>query len=118
MKAKAVFKIIFLVFSFLLPGAVSASAGWSGNATITSFYTLSETQAIVKLSNFSNPHGCLVNFGGDIVLNPTTQKAWFSMLWSAFLAGKTVNVYVSPNCTTIWSGTSYAHIGHVRVFAD
>lgn len=111
--------ILYLTIIFLSSISKSyASAGWSGNAKITSFYLLNEGRAIVKLSNFSNTPNCLVNYGGDVTLNPTTNKIWFSVLWSSFLANKKVNIYVTGTCTDIWSGTSYAEIGHVRVYQD
>ena len=92
-----------------------AAAGWSGKATITSIYAMNENAAIVKLSNFSNPHGCKVNPSGDIFLNPSAQKTWFNLLLSAYMAGKSVDIYVTANCIPYWAGTDFAEIGHVRV---
>ncbi len=111
---KKIFDI--LVILVLLSFANSSlSAGWSGNATVTGIYVLNENRVLIKLSSFSNPDNCQTNEQGDVVLNPTTQKAWFTVLLSAYMAKKTVDIYVTSNCTPIWGNTSYADIGHVRL---
>jgi len=92
-----------------------AAPGWSGDVRVTGIYTLDEGRAIVKLSSFPNPNGCLTNADGDLFLNPTAQKTWFTMLLTAYTAKQTVNIYVFPSCTSVWAGTSYADIGHVRL---
>lgn len=107
--------ILAIVVLINLTGKSFAGAGWSGSATITSIYSLNENIALIKLSNFTNPHGCSVDSQGDIVINPTTQKVWFTMLYSAYMANKNVNIYVTPNCTAQWAST-YASAGHVRLF--
>lgn len=97
-----------------LAGNSHAGAGWSGDATVTGIYTLSETMAIVKLSSFTNPDNCLTDEAGDVFINPTTQKTWFAVLLSAYMASKRVNLYVA-GCRPIWANTSYAEVGHVRL---
>ncbi len=109
-------KYLVLVSFFSLVSASSyAEAGWSGKATITSIYAMNENAAIVKLSNFSNPHACKTQDGGDIFINPNTQKTWFTLLLSAYMAGKSVDIWVTANCIPYWAGTDFAEIGHVRV---
>ncbi|KZZ49256.1 hypothetical protein A3759_17525 [Thalassolituus sp. HI0120] len=94
----------------------AGEAGWSGRATISKFYALNENQVIIKLSDFKNPGKCNVTESGDVIVSPNTEKTWFTILLSAFMSGKEVNIYVSNNCTPYWSGTDFAKIGHVVVF--
>ncbi|EGU57980.1 hypothetical protein VINI7043_12471 [Vibrio nigripulchritudo ATCC 27043] len=104
--------LICLVTSF---SAISA-AGWSGTSKINGIYVLNETTALIKLQSFSNPHNCNIDSNGDVILNPVTQKTWFTVFLSAYMAGKPVNVYVVPSCgKTHWVGPSYGNIGHVRM---
>ena len=111
--------IIFIFFTnlFLMPKFALANAGWSGNAKIISMYTLNENMAILKLSTFSNPHSCLTGSQGDVFLNPSANKSWYSLLMAAFMANKTVDIYVKDSCTNIWS-LSFADVYHVRVFQE
>jgi len=108
-------KKIMYLFCFLFVVNPVHAAGWSGDATVTGIYTLHENSAIVKLSTFSYPHNCLTNNDGDVFINPTTQKTWFTVLLSAYMANKTVSIYVTDNCIPIWAETSYAEVGHVRL---
>jgi len=105
----------FAVISLLLFSTVAFCAGWSGKATVEEMYALSETHVIFKLSSFSNPDNCQVNSAGHVILNPTTQKTWLTMLLTAYAAQKTVNIYVRSSCTPIWANTSYADIHHVKL---
>ncbi len=98
-----------------ISGNINAAQGWSGIVTVTGIYTLGETRAIIKLSNFTNPNNCLTNTDGDVFLNPTTNKSWYTVLLSAYMSKSSVNIYVSASCTPIWTGTSYGDIGHVRL---
>jgi len=107
--------IIVAVLSGISISSFAANAGWSGEATIQSFYALNDDAVLIKLSSFNNPGGCSTNSSGDIIVNPNTEKTWFTLLLSAYMAGKTVNIYVVNACTPYWAGTDYAEIGHVRV---
>jgi len=99
--------------------SISVAGGWAateGNSVkVTGIYTLSETRAIVKLSSFAYAHGCKTNSNGDVFLDPSLNKSWYSALLTAYVSGKPVNVYVGDLCVPIWAGTSYASIGHVRL---
>ncbi|WP_435276379.1 hypothetical protein ACMAZF_05115 [Psychrobium sp. nBUS_13] len=74
-----------------------SAAGWSGKSNITGIYVLNESTALIKLQRFSNPHNCNVNSSGDVILNPLTQKTWFTVFLSAYMAGKEVDVYAIPD---------------------
>lgn len=108
-------KIIFLLLCSFISTNACAAAGWSGVTKVESIYTLSEGTALIKLSSFNNPNNCAVNSSGDIRINPTTQKTWFAVLLAAYMGDKPVNIYVTAACTEVWSGTSYASVGHVRL---
>lgn len=109
-------KTMIVMISILMSFHTFATSGWSGKSKITSLYVLDETTALAKLENFSNPSGCKVNRSGDVILNPITQKTWFTVLLSAYMAGKEVDIYVNGSCgKTHWAELSYAEIGHVRL---
>lgn len=112
---KYLIKITMVLFFIVAQNYSYAVAGWSGLATVKGIYTLDENRALIKLSNFTNPHGCKINESGDVIVNPTTQKTWFSVLLTAYMGKKTVNIYVNSACTEVWAETSYATIGHVRL---
>lgn len=107
-------RLLIIIFAFSSSNTI-AGAGWSGEATIKGIYVLNEETALIKLSNSTNPHNCDTNGSGDAYVNPTTQKTWFTSLLSAYMAGKTVDLYYTPSCKGQWSGTSYSEIGHVRL---
>ena len=109
--------IVCLVSIFVLSYSANSysEAGWSGEATVVGIYSVDENRSLIKLSNFANPHNCSIISGGDVIVNPTTQKSAFSMFLSAYMSGKPVNVYVKANCTTIWPNTSFADLHHVRL---
>ncbi|WP_255984109.1 hypothetical protein [Vibrio campbellii] len=109
--------ILSMTLTMLTSFQSFAAPGWSGKSKISSIYVLNETQALIKLASFRNPHNCEVNSSGDIILNPLTNKTWFTILLSAHMAGKEVDVYVNANCgKTHWVGPTFATIGHVRIF--
>jgi hypothetical protein len=107
--------MVMAVIAMLLPLLANGAAGWSGSAEVTGIYTLNESTALIKLSTFSNPNNCLINSGGDVRINPSVDKNWMSMFLAAYMSGKPVNVYVSAACTGVWTGTSFATVGHVRL---
>lgn len=86
---------------------------------VVSIFSVDDKRALVSLSSFSNPGGCLVNVGpsnsGHAILDPSVNKEMFSMLLTAFVAGKEVDLYVRDNCIPIWSDSSFAEIAHVRI---
>lgn len=109
-------KTVFLILMLSSAKSFAASAGWSGKADVTGIYVLNENIALIKLSTFTNPGECAVDSNGDVILNPTTQKVWFTALLSAYMSGKTVNIYVGSGCKqTHWPSPSYGTIGHVRL---
>ncbi|TQV74248.1 hypothetical protein FKG94_16730 [Exilibacterium tricleocarpae] len=93
----------------------ASAAGWSGEATIEGIYAVNDTTVIITLSSFTNPDNCQVNENGHVILNPATNKTWFSLLLAAYAAKKTVNIFVASTCTTVWENTSYADVAHVRL---
>ncbi|AGU96128.1 hypothetical protein [Vibrio campbellii] len=109
--------ILSMTLTMLTSFQSFAAPGWSGKSKISSIYALNETQALVKLASFRNPHNCEVNSSGDIILNPLTNKTWFTILLSAHMAGKEVDIWVNASCDkTHWVGPTFATIGHVRIF--
>lgn len=109
--------VLTAAFVMLTSFYTSTTAGWSGKSKVKSMYVLNETTALIKLESFQNPHNCKVNSSGDIILNPLTNKTWFTVLLSAQMAGKEVDVYVNASCgKTHWVGPTFATIGHVRLF--
>ena len=108
---KLVVGITFILFSV----GVHSAAGWSGKTKVEGVYILNENTALIKLDSFSNPHQCDTNESGDIRINPSKDKAWFSVLLSAYMADKTVNIYVSGSCTQVRANTSYATVSHIRL---
>ncbi len=93
-----------------------ASPGWSGKSKVISIYVLNETTALIKLESFKNPHNCNVDSNGHIILNPMTEKTWFTVILSAYMSGKEVDIYVKDSCgKTHWQGPTFANIGHVRL---
>lgn len=109
-------QLIYIPFMTLIGSSAYADSGWSGEATVTGIYSLNENVALIKLSKFSNPHNCSTNSSGDVLTNPSEHKTWFTVLLSAYMAGKPVNVYVTASCsTTHWDGPSFGMVGHVRL---
>lgn len=47
-------------------------------------------QVILNLENGANPSACKISSAGQILINPNTQKALFSMFLSAYMSGKSV----------------------------
>jgi hypothetical protein len=112
---KLLINLLLMVALIITTFQCHAGAGWSGKATVSSIYAMNENAAIVKLSNFSNPQGCNIQASGDVFINPTTQKTWFTLLLSAYMAGKSVDIYVTASCQSYWANTDFAVIGHVRL---
>ena len=108
-------RLFFIFFGLFFSLNCFAGAGWSGEAKITGIYALDENRVLIKLSRFNNPGGCAVNASGDVIINSTTHKNWFSMALSAYAASKPVNLYVIDSCTKVWANTSYAKVGHFRL---
>ncbi|BCL72178.1 hypothetical protein VINI7043_26615 [Vibrio nigripulchritudo ATCC 27043] len=108
-------RVFIIVFGLLFSLNSFAAAGWSGKATITGIYALDGDKVLIKLSSFNNPGGCAVNSSGDVMINSTTHKNWFSMALSAYAASKPVDFYVVDSCTKVWANTSYANVGHMRL---
>ena len=94
---------------------VTPKAGWSGVSTITGIYAIDAERVLIKLSNFANPGNCAVNNSGDVIINSVTHRNWFAMALSAYTASKPVDFYLSSSCTPLWSGTSFANVGHMRL---
>lgn len=99
----------------MVTSANSFANGWTGEANVVGIYAMSETQAIIKLSAFNNLHNCQVNEAGQVVINPSTNKVWFSMLLAAYASKQKVDIFISSNCIPIWNNTSYAEVIHVRL---
>lgn len=109
-------KISSLLFASLIILSTNINAtGWTGETTVTEIYALSETQVIIKLSSFNNPNNCSVNEAGHAIINPSTNKAWFSMILAAYASKQKVNFFVSDICIPIWPSTSFAETIHVRL---
>lgn len=108
-------KFFTLTFLILISSNSYSVPGWSGIAKVTSIYHVNESQVVVKLSNFSNPHNCAITGDGDIILDPTNQTSMFSMLLSAYMGARDVQIYVDTICTSIWTGTSFAKAAHARL---
>jgi hypothetical protein len=111
------FPRVILVLSIFAPFTLyAANSGWSGKAKITSLYAVSDTQVLIKLTSFANPMACAVTKDGDIVVNPTTQKTWYSLVLAAHMAGRDINVYIHGDCQGVhWVGPSFGQIGHLVV---
>jgi hypothetical protein len=107
--------IIIAFLGTLSLNSFAGNAGWSGEATITSIYALHDDAVLIKLSSFKNPGGCSTNSSGHIMVSPNSEKTWFTLLLSAYMAGKTVDIYVTSDCTPYWANTGFAEIGHVVV---
>ncbi len=88
-------------------------ANWTGATKIVSMYHVNDDQVILNLANGANPSACKVSSAGQILINPNTQKALFSMFLSAYMSGKSVTIYTSGNClTTHWADQSFNNVGH------
>ncbi|PKF76444.1 hypothetical protein CW749_26980 [Vibrio sp. vnigr-6D03] len=114
-------KSIFFIVLILISQSVSAAAGWTGKVKVTGIFTLTETQTLVRFSSFNNPGKCSVNGGhlpdaGHVVFDSSKEKSWFSLFLTASASQKDVDVYVVDKCTPIWAGSSYAQVGHVRIY--
>lgn len=108
-------KLASIILGLLISFNTLAGAGWSGTATITGIYALDEDRVLIKLSSFSNPASCAVNSSGDVIINSSTHKNWFSMALAAYAASKPVEFYVRHTCSIVWANTSFANVGHMRL---
>ena len=112
---------IVLVFLFITTvssfDVMSEGSGWSGKSKIEQLYAVNSSQVIIKLSNFTNATGCNPNTAGQVLVDPNAQKTFYTLILSAFMAGKEVDFYLYGECkTTHWVGPSFAGFGHVKVF--
>ena len=93
---------------------MSAGSGWSGKSKIEPLYAVNASQVIVK---FTNAAGYNPTSAGQVLVDPNAQKTFYTLILSAFMAGKEVNLYLYGDCkTTHWVGPSFAGFGHVKVF--
>lgn len=95
--------------------AFASTAGWYHDASVNEVYILDKNRALVKLSTASTNNRCDINGSGDVFFNPSANPEWYSALLAAYMSGKSVSIYYTATCTGVWSGTSYANIGHVRL---
>ena len=113
-------KLLSLILILVFANTANAS-GWTGKVKVTGVFVLNETSAIIRLSSFNNPDSCNVNKGhlpdaGHVILDPSVNRAWYSLILTAYAAQKDVNVFVSDGCKVVWEGTSYGIIGHMRSY--
>ncbi|MBQ4890688.1 hypothetical protein J8L86_12580 [Shewanella sp. MMG014] len=109
-------KKLFFIGLMLMSSNGFAASGWSGAATIESMYLVNEDQIVIKLSSFNNVTGCSFSPDGQVMVRPSSQKVSYSMILSAFMAGKKVNFYLFGECqTTHWADVSFASFGHLKV---
>lgn len=95
------------------------AAGWSGQAKITSIFSLGEDSVLIKLSGYTNPTSCQVDSAGDVWIDPTVNETWFAMLLAAHLAGKEVDLFIAGTCKTLhFAGVSYGQVAHVRLIGS
>lgn len=103
-------KILMITLLFI---SSQSLASWTGATKIISMYHVNEDQVILNLENGANPGACKVSSAGQVLINPNTQKALFSMFLSAYMTGKNVNIYAYGNClTTHWVDQSFNNVGH------
>lgn len=113
-KLLALILCLILTLSFTV---TAAGSGSSGRSKIESLYAVNDNQVIIKLTHFNNATGCNPNSAGQVLVNPNTQKTFYTLILSAFMAGKEVDFYLYGDCkTTHWVGPSFAGFGHVKVF--
>ncbi|ACA85756.1 hypothetical protein [Shewanella woodyi] len=109
--------VFLLLISFTPFDVMSEGSGWSGKSKIEQLYAVNSSQVIVKLSNFTNATGCNPNTAGHVLVDTNSQKTFYTLILSAFMAGKEVNFYLYGECkTTHWVGPSFAGFGHVIVY--
>ena len=94
-------KLVILCWMLLPSLVVAKSAGWSGVGKVINLYAINNELVIVKLTGFANPGQCLVNDAGHIVVNPVTHPTWFSMIMSAYMAKKDVDIFVTA-LLSVW----------------
>lgn len=108
-------KISILSLILFSATAFTSTAGWYHNVGVSEIYLLDKNRALVKLSKASGENRCDINGSGDVFFSPSANPEWYSALLAAYMSGKNVSIYYSATCTGIWSGTSYANVGHVRL---
>jgi len=111
-------KLLILTIALLLPIHVSAG-GWTKAVKIKQLLLVEESKLLILLSSFNDPDGCHKDEGhlpntGHIIMDPSINKAAYSMILSAYMAQKDVTFYVRNGCTGIWSDTAYANFGHIK----
>lgn len=99
------------LFSAILLAAIctnaSAAAGWTDFAPITEFNQQpvagnASTYLIISASVTVNPSGCANSHGFYLDVNDDRRKRLFAMLLSAHLAGRSIKIYTTGNCHTLW----------------
>jgi hypothetical protein len=109
--------IFILLISISSFDVMSEGASWSGKSKIEQLYAVNSSQVIVKLTNFTNATGCNPTSAGQVLVDPNAQKTFYTLILSAFMAGKEVNLYLYGDCkTTHWVGPSFASFAHIQVF--
>ena len=104
---------VIILFSLLFVAKNLHASGWSGAVVVEEIYALNETESIIKLSSFTNPDECQVTSAGHVIINPSVNKAWFSMLLTAYTTKSKVNIFVT-GCSAVWENTTFAKVGHIK----
>lgn len=108
-------KLILLIF-LVSYSQFSLATGWTGKTKIKQMYSLNENWLLIKLDNYNNPTNCNVTSEAHILIDPTKQKTWFTLLTSAYMANKDVDFYIYGDCQKVhWSGPSFGRAGHIKV---
>ncbi len=113
MKNIIVVLVTTLLFFCFSVGVIAG--GWSTPTKVSFILAVDGNRVLVKLDKFTNPDGCKIDSRGDLYLDADTHKIWLSLLLSAQMSEKYVDIYSSASCTAVWSGTSYSDIGHVKL---
>lgn len=58
-------KVIFGNSIFIMSNHAYCAPGWSGQATITGMFAISDEKVLLKLSNFTNSANCSVDANAD-----------------------------------------------------
>ena len=94
-------KKIIIMLTVLFSNAVMAGAGWTGYGKITELNQQPGTQTAdvyIKATLPSNLSGCSDTTGYILSVQNARDERTFTMLLSAFMAGKEVRLYFTGEC--------------------
>ncbi len=107
-----------LLVAFNSVAVAETKSGWIDTTTVSGLFEVDENRMLVNFTEYSldecGTSGPVPEMG-QVIFDPTEQKAKLSLLLTAFASGSKVRAHVGDVCTAVWAGTSYGRLDHVQL---